>query len=261
MSSIDADQVSGEVGASQPGGVVGARLASPVEQEGPLTDYLQFFADYKNWSAGEPLPNVYPDNSGIQSLTDNNTVQDETASPLVGSKSGSFTASNAEYHQSNYNFDHTNKNFYASFFLKANAINQNALISTWDGDGWLVDVANGVRNLIRGIDGNVYGLQSDPINTGKIYFVEAWFTQSDTTLHIRINDGTEKTLVAAEPKVQDLNFSVGARSGGTSSYDGLLDQISLEVAPQGELKWPSASTWLYNNGNGRSWNEIKTYQP
>jgi len=234
---------------------------------GPLTDHLQFFADYENWTSGDPLPNRWTNNSGITSLADNNTVQSETGSPLVGSKSGDYVRSNGEYH-SGTGVNCLGKDFYISAWVEFDSLTNVTTIASQDalnGSGdrqwglYYISGANAIRLEI--IDIGVIQSSITP-QTSTVYFVEAWATQGNNTLHIRINDGTEDTVTGFSiNNITTPPFFVGERGGNGDYMDGRVDYVVFEVAPQGELQWPSASTWLYNGGNARTWDEIQTYQP
>jgi len=264
MSSIDADQVSGEVGASQPGGVVSARLASPVEQEGPLTDHLQFFADYENWSAGEPLPNRYPDNSGIQDFTDNNTVQAASDSNnsgvvLLGNDSGFYDSNNNESHSINtkiFDLSATTDLYFACWLNNENVSVGSTVFGhrlSFGASGWGLQKFNDTPRFW--VAGN-RAQSSKKINANTTYFIEGIWRSSSSVVKIRIDDSTTGTATSSVVNGSgDTGIAIAQDLGAS------VDQVVIEIAPQGELEWPSASTWLYNGGDGRSWNEIKTYQP
>lgn len=242
------------------------------QQLGPGTDNLQLLLDYENWSAGDPLPNEYTDNSGITSLADNNTVQEETASPLVGGKSGSYDGSNSEHHtgpQDKPNFE--NKDFYLSLLVNVSnedwichhSFDETDSVGAWE--GWELRLYNGSFEFYvrEASSSNASNVTDGSYSTGSTHFVEAWYTLSGPTIHLRVNDGTEATTsTSIQPTYPDKELGIGGRhSWSTGFFTGTIDNFLYEVAPQGELFWPSESTWLYNSGNGRSSDEILNYNP
>jgi len=240
---------------------------------GPGAENLQLLLDYEDWQAGDPLPSVYPDNSGIQSLTDNNSVQEETASPLVGTKSGFYERSNNEWHggvtSSALDIGPSTDIYVATFLTIAQDLTANRTIfSTIDGNtkGFIVRIASSENLNILVAEGGSFGSLTSSsfgsISIGTKTFVEAWYTSSGDTLHVRIEDGTEDTASVGSAASGSGPLGVGDRADSPgASYGGLLDQFIVEIAPQGELFWPSESTFLYNGGAGRTADEILAYSP
>lgn len=242
--------------------------AGPAATQSPLLTNLQLFCDYENWAAGDPLPNRFPNHSGITSLTDNNTVGAETASALVGTKSGHYVRSNSEYHS------HADtqsisvgvgEDIYMSAWVRVDTTSNVTFWGHFDNGtaGYLFRVRNLEFEMyvVNSSDGNQFLKTGQDITVGDVYFVEAWYTRADTTIHLRFNDGSPVTGSANPPDPASVPLELGARSGGAEPLDGLIDNAMIEIAPQGELAWPNHSTWLYNGGAGRSWSEIKNYNP
>jgi len=250
----------------------GERPVGPGAPKPPLLQNLQLFADYENWSAGQPLPNRYDLNSGVTSLTDNNSVGEETTSPLVDSKSGDYNRSDSQGHSGGPILTQSS-HIYASCWVSLNSTTSNNSgqlflgninFSTNNGFQLIYSKSKDAFSLVLGDNtGTVHQVVSliGSPSTNTKYFLEVWF---DGDLHIRVNDGSIATASAsAEMSTLPADvMGVGYRESDNSIYaDGLIDNAAIEVAPPGELRWPSASTWLYNSGAGRSWSEIQNYTP
>lgn len=240
---------------------------------GPGAENLQLLLDYEDWQAGDPLPNEYEANSGITTLTDNNTVQEETASPLVGTKSGKYVVANSEWHggstYSTLDIGPSTDIYLAAFITVAQNLSRNRTIfSTIDGNskGLLVRITSGEELDVLVAKGGSFGTLTSSsfggISINTKTFIEAWYTSTSDTLHARIDDGTEDTASVGAAASGSGPLGVGERadSPGTS-YDGLLDQYLVEIAPQGELFWPNHPGFQYNGGAGRSSGEILNYDP
>lgn len=237
---------------------------------GPGAENLQLLLDYENWTAGDPLPNVYSDNSGITSLADNNTVREETESPLVETKSATYDGSFNEHHTGptdRPNFE--GKDFYVSFFVNVSkegwichhSYDENT--SSWE--GWELRLNGGAFEFYINEDSSSTSsnVADSPYSTGEIYLVEAWYTLLGPMMHLRVNNNNEVTTsTSITPTYPDRELGIGGRhSWSTSFFTGRLDNFLYEVAPQGDLFWPNHSTWLYNGGAGRSSDEILNYNP
>ena len=241
---------------------------------GPVAENLQLLLDYEDWNAGEPLPNVYPDNSGITELQDNNSVQEETSSPLVGSKSGRYDDSNNKHHSAPNNSSLQiggETDIYIACWLRFDTLpstkgNQKAQLSHLDfsnDKGYLLYI-NASDEVRFGIGGRFSGKNPVSIPDTNEHFLEAFYLSSTLEIFARLDNNSRQlqTIRSSQPGAANVDLTVGAYNEGVDRFmDGALDQIMVEVAPQGELFWPDHSSWLYNSGNGRSSYEILNYNP
>lgn len=229
----------------------------------PLLENLQLFLDYENWTAGDPLPNRYPDNSGITSLADNNTVGEETTSPLVGAKSGDYVQSNTEYHSTpNQGFMESPPKWYVSAWvsLESSSSPFPAFFAHGQGGGgYRVGYLLSRGNWRLLTDGN--SIQVDDGDPSQKRFVEAYYDGTDLVLRVDNGGVGETRVTTAKHPAMSTPLVVGASSDFRDPWNGRIDAVAYEVASSGDLEWPAASTWLYNGGAGRSWSEIQNYNP
>lgn len=240
---------------------------------GPLVDHLHFLADDEDWTAGDPLPNHWIDNSGIQDLTDNNGVEVETASPIIGSKSVLYDRTDPDFHSTTTtsSLSEGGRDLFVGAWIRLNALPTNTstmtIQSRIDPDsfvGWRLWVWGGDDNIYftawdQGGSKHQIQLTSGGVSTGTTYMVEGWWLDG-TAIKGRVDDGsvTSSAHSASLAEATSQDYHVGQRSDGTSQpLDGVLENVTLEIADPGGLEWPSDSTWRYNSGAGRSWSEIK----
>lgn len=237
---------------------------------GPGAENLQLLLDYENWTAGDPLPNVYPDNSGITSLTDNNTVEAETTSPLIGSKSGKYLRSDNEFHSIPPQAWPVNtKDFYFALFVEKTVDNFQSHISVTStqndaGADFSTSDPDNNKSLRLATESTQNGRNvfSTPITDGR-HFVEGWYTHNDGNAHLRIDDGNVAEGSLPAPDESNIELTIGkivdnSTNGGPVQT---FDMILFELADPGTLFWPDHATFLYNGGAGRSSDEILNYDP
>lgn len=244
-------------------------------QFGPGTDNLQLLLDYEDWTAGDPLPNEHTESSGITSLADNNTVRQASnfsnGTVMVEQESGYYQDGDSEHHTGptdKPNFE--GKDFYISFFVHPNnqdwichhSFDANAS-GAWEGWEFRMNSNNFEFFVREDAAAKAASATDGSYSTGSTHFVEAWYTLSGPTVHLRVNDGTEvANSTTQQPTYPDREMGLGGRHSWSSGFfDGSIDMFLYEVAPQDGLFWPSESTWLYNSGNGRSSDKILTYNP
>jgi hypothetical protein len=191
------------------------------------------------------------------SLTNNGVTQ---SAPLVGSRSGDYDSSNSEYHGgTQYSaFDLGGVDMYVSAWVEPD--NTIEKMEVWNSqgsnkEGFIVRASQGVWEFFIGT-GSVFARLIGPTYTaGTIYFVEAWLAGG--TMNLRIDDGSIDTTSTS---VGSGSGTAAVGAGDTNStrfFDGRIDNVAVENAPQGELNFPSRSTDLYNGGAGREWSWIK----
>jgi hypothetical protein len=232
-----------------------------------LLDHLQFFADYENWTAGDPLPNRYSANSGISSLADNNGVREETGAPLVGSKSGLYRRQDNESHTStSQTWPVSSKDFYFACFVSKIIDSFQVHLSVTDAGGDTgVDLATTNTTsppelrLATESAANGRSQIGAPISNGT-HFCEGWYTHSDGMGHLRVDNGPVVTSSLPPPDDSTIPFAIGRIAQYTSTDlrpQQMFDMVAFELAPVGELRWPSEGSFLYNGGDGRRWDEIQ----
>ena len=103
------------------------------------------------------------------------------------------------------------------------------------------DVVNAVANT--------FGSAS----TATWYFVVGWFDAAAGVGSISVNDGgTDTNSKTGTPSSSTVTFRLGARDSGDSFYDGRIDQVGFWK----RVLTAAERTWLYNQGNGRSYSEM-----
>lgn len=229
------------------------------DEFGPGAENLQLLLDWEDYTTGADLSNVYPDNSGIQSLTANNNPGVETTSPIIGQQSGDYTAANSEYHSSTGTIPLTpTTDVYVAVWVRVTNT-QAYFIAPLNNGG------NGftIRNDINGSalfqiiqNNNDAAAGSTDITTGE-FFLEGVYRSASGELEVRVDGTTEATTTTADTVDTSVTITVAAFYGN-NALEGALDNGMIEAAPQGELFWPDHSDFLITKPSAQ---EILQYNP
>lgn len=114
-----------------------------------------------------------------------------------------------------------------------------------------------VFNSSNGVAGTV---SSGALSTGTWYYVEAWHSATDNQVGIRINNGTAITAgtsSAGAVKTANLYFGSPGAVASTQYLDGYLDEWGYWK----KLLSEEERTYLYNNGNGRTYTDFSGQEP
>lgn len=93
--------------------------------------------------------------------------------------------------------------------------------------------------------------------TGTWYFIVGWHDPNANTLNIQVNNGTPTTR-SHSYGIYDGSLSstrqikIGALVGYYQYMDGLMDEVSVWK----RVLTADERTWLYNNGNGRTYEDL-----
>jgi hypothetical protein len=89
---------------------------------------------------------------------------------------------------------------------------------------------------------------------GTWHFVVAWHDSTANTINIQVNNGTVDSLATTgvTPHDSTATFMIGNLQQVARYWDGLVDEAFFYR----KVLTPSQRSWLYNNGAGRSYDEL-----
>lgn len=103
--------------------------------------------------------------------------------------------------------------------------------------------------------GSTRATWSAATGTGVLRFVYCWYDHANTTIGLNVNNGTAVTDTHAGGVHAGTGvFAVGVRQNTSTYHDGLIDELGYG---EGDLLTTDEQTWLYNDNNGRDWDEIR----
>lgn len=218
------------------------------------------------WELNEASGNR-SDSHGSNTLTDNNTVGSTTGKQ---SNAADFVASNSEYLSiadnaslSTGDIDFTFAGWvYLDSKSSPKKIAQKRSSST--AREWQVFYSSSTdRFQMAAYDnsGSAIGVVSaDTLgspSTGAWYFIVAWHDSGLNTVNIEINNGgVDSTATTGVPSDTGGIFTIGVTVDSGPSYSNYFDGRIDEVGFWKRVLTSEERSWLYNSGNGRSYNEL-----
>jgi RHS repeat-associated protein len=212
------------------------------------------------WSLDESSGTRY-DAHASNDLADNNTVSSSTGK---AGNAAAFVSANSESLSRTDTDSLSSSDFTILTWVKLDSTSGfHALVGKGDSDTasnreYLLYHGNGTIRLNVG-DGNGYSATvtatGNPLTAGVWYFVSAWYDSTLNTLNIQINDNTPESTTDLYGSFNSTHpFVIGAKENGTIPMGGLMD----ETAFYQRVLTASERTWLFNNGNGRTYAEVNS---
>lgn len=211
------------------------------------------------WSLNE-ASGTRLDRHGTNHLTDNNTVGQ--AAGKVG-QAAQFVAANSEYLSisDNASLRAGNTSFTIAAWVWAdsypNGSNTRIVAKNNGPTNMCYDLSFG-SFTISDASGTNAAVNNNWVQTAGIWrYIIAWRDRDAGSINSQINNGTVTTTnTAVIPNTSNATFMIGNTQVAGRYWDGRLD----EVVFWRRVLTATERTWLYNSGNGRSYNDLLRYR-
>jgi len=111
-------------------------------------------------------------------------------------------------------------------------------------------VGDGANNTVGQVSANNLGT----VNTGTWYFIVAWHDAAGNTVNIQVNDGiANSSATTGAGGDSSTSFKIGAGQEATTNFwDGRIHDVIIAK----QIYTAAEKTFLYNGGNGRSFEKL-----